>query len=190
MAAKNSMIFVNIHRFLQKNSLSLCRKSKKTCIVIFIEKGRARTSYYYSYPIFSKSKNSVEERHNFTAFFRVYSAWFSLIQMSQILSSDEYYSTCWYIKGQSISVPADQKNSSQKHITTFCALQTPALRLFLNRLFRHRSKKISKLRVTGLRAGNSPEASEFPAQMTSNAENVSIWWRHHSYMTEHEYHRE
>ena len=24
---------------------------------------------------------------------------------------------------------------------------------------------------------------EFPAQMASNAENVSIWWRHHAYMT-------
>ena len=50
---------------------------------------------------------------------------------------------------------------------------------FLNRLFRHRSKKTSKLRVTGLCAGNSPEAGEFPAQMASNAENASIWWRHH-----------
>ena len=49
----------------------------------------------------------------------------------------------------------------------------------LNRLFRHRSKKTSKLRVTGLCAANSPGAGEFPAQMTSNAENVSIWWRHH-----------
>ena len=36
----------------------------------------------------------------------------------------------------------------------------------------------SKLRVTGLCAGNSPGTGEFPAQMASNAENVSIWWRH------------
>ena len=49
----------------------------------------------------------------------------------------------------------------------------------LNRLFRRRSKKISKFRVTGLCAGNSPETGEFPAQKASNAENVSIWWRHH-----------
>ena len=49
----------------------------------------------------------------------------------------------------------------------------------LNRLFRRRSKKTSKLRVTGLCAGNSPGAGEFPARMASNAENVSIWWRHH-----------
>ena len=49
----------------------------------------------------------------------------------------------------------------------------------LNRLFTHRSKKNSKLRVTGLCAWNAPVTGEFPAQMTSNAENVSIWWRHH-----------
>ena len=49
----------------------------------------------------------------------------------------------------------------------------------LNRLFRHRSKKTSKLHVTGLCAGNSPGTGEFPSQRTSYAENVSIWWRHH-----------
>ena len=38
----------------------------------------------------------------------------------------------------------------------------------LNRLFKRRSKKTSKLCVPG----------EFPAQMASNVENVSIWWRH------------
>ena len=47
--------------------------------------------------------------------------------------------------------------------------------VILNRLFRRRSKKTSKLRVTGLCAGNSPGTGEFPAQMASNAENVSIW---------------
>ena len=46
-----------------------------------------------------------------------------------------------------------------------------------NRLFRRRSKKTSKLRVTGLCAGNSP----IPALMASNTENVSTWWRHHIY---------
>ena len=49
----------------------------------------------------------------------------------------------------------------------------------LNRLFRRRTKETSKLRVTGLCAGNSPVTGEFPAQMASNEENVSIWWRHH-----------
>ena len=50
---------------------------------------------------------------------------------------------------------------------------------FLNRLFGCRSKKTSKLRVTGLCAGNSPGTGIFPARMASNAENVAIWWRHH-----------
>ena len=49
----------------------------------------------------------------------------------------------------------------------------------LNRLFRRRSKKTSKLRVIGLCVGNSPGTGEFSAQMASYAENVSIWWRHH-----------
>ena len=40
----------------------------------------------------------------------------------------------------------------------------------LNRLFERRSKKTSKLRVTGLCAGNSPGTGEFPAQMASNEE--------------------
>ena len=48
---------------------------------------------------------------------------------------------------------------------------------FLSHLLRHRYKKTSKLHVKGLCAGNSPEA--FPAQMASNTENISIWWRHH-----------
>ena len=49
----------------------------------------------------------------------------------------------------------------------------------LNRLFRRRLKKTSKPRVTGLCAANSPVTGEFPALMTSYAEDVSIWWRHH-----------
>ena len=49
----------------------------------------------------------------------------------------------------------------------------------LNRLFGRRSKKTPKLRVTGLCERNSPVTGEFPSQRASNAENVSIWWRHH-----------
>ena len=54
----------------------------------------------------------------------------------------------------------------------------------LNRLFRHRWKKTSKLPVTGPCAGNSPVTGEFPAQRASNAENASIWWRHHACVIE------
>ena len=44
----------------------------------------------------------------------------------------------------------------------------------LNRVFRRRSKNTWKLRLTGLCAGNPPVTGEFPAQMASNAENVSL----------------
>ena len=47
------------------------------------------------------------------------------------------------------------------------------------RLFRRRSKKTLKLRVTFLCEWNSPVTSEFPTQRASNAENIYIWWRHH-----------
>ena len=42
-----------------------------------------------------------------------------------------------------------------------------------------RLKKTWKHRVTGLCVGNSPVTGEFLAQMAGNAENVSIWRRHH-----------
>ena len=53
------------------------------------------------------------------------------------------------------------------------------LSCLLNRLFRRRSKKTSKLCVTGLYVGNSPVTGEFHAPRASNAENVSNWWHHH-----------
>ena len=46
-------------------------------------------------------------------------------------------------------------------------------------LFRRRSKKTSKLRVTGLCEGNPPVTGGFPSQRASNAENVYISWCHH-----------
>ena len=64
----------------------------------------------------------------------------------------------------------NERDSVSNHRRLFC---------LLNHLFRRRSKKTSKLRVTGLWAGNWPVIGEFPAQRAKNAENVSIWWRNH-----------
>ena len=58
-------------------------------------------------------------------------------------------------------------------------LKSPASWLFTQSFIRAQIKETSKPRVTGLCAGNSPGTGEFPAQMASNAETVSIWWRHH-----------
>ena len=51
----------------------------------------------------------------------------------------------------------------------------------LSRLFRRRSKNISKLCVTALYEGNPPVAGGFPhtGQVTRN------WWRHHAYENSH-----
>ena len=67
-------------------------------------------------------------------------------------------------------------NGSKRLPTLHCHRQPDCL---FNRLLMRRSKKTPKLRVTDLCEGNSPVIGEFPAQRASNAENVSIWWRHH-----------
>ena len=53
----------------------------------------------------------------------------------------------------------------------------------LNRLFRRRSKKTSKLRVTGLCARNSPETGEFPTQR-ANKQRV-LMHRHQGWNVRH-----
>ena len=65
-----------------------------------------------------------------------------------------------------------------RHNEGDCVSNQQRFDCLLNRLFRRRSKETSKLRVTGLCEGNLPVAGEFHAQRGSNAENVSIWWRH------------
>ena len=80
------------------------------------------------------------------------------------LTQLQYYTLQWRHNG---------RNGVSNHQPHHC---------LLNRSFMHRSKKTSKLRVTGICEGNSPVTGEFPAQMASNAENVSIWWRHHDYI--------
>ena len=45
------------------------------------------------------------------------------------------------------------------------ASQITSLTILLKRLYKRRSKKTSKLRVTGIYAGNSPVTGEFHAQI-------------------------
>ena len=56
-----------------------------------------------------------------------------------------------------------------------------------NRLFRRRSKDTSKFGVTGLGKRNPPVTDGFPSERASNAENISIWWRHNemTYLFQH-----
>ena len=92
--------------------------------------------------------------------FYIYS-WSSLPEISSICMNE------YYIRLQLRHNERDGVSNHQPHD------------YLLKRLFRRRSKKTSKLRVTGLCGRNSPVTGEFPAQRASNAENISIWWCHH-----------
>ena len=59
-------------------------------------------------------------------------------------------------------------------IMTEGASQITSLTLVYSVVYSGGDKKTSKLRVTGLCAGNSLATGEFPAQRASNAENGSI----------------
>ena len=90
----------------------------------------------------------------------------------------------WFSKAEYIHLCYAWTESSYlalrwRHNERDCVSNHQPRHCLLNRLFGRWSKKTSKLRVTGLCAGNSPGTGEFPAQMASNAENVSIWWRHY-----------
>ena len=58
-------------------------------------------------------------------------------------------------------------------------LKSPASLLFAQLLVQAQLKKHQKVRVIGFCVRNSLVIGEFPTQKASNAENVSIWWRHH-----------
>ena len=77
----------------------------------------------------------------------------------------ETFVNTWHYKTLQLRYNERGSVSNQQH-----------LRCLLECRFRRRSKKTSKLRVTGLCMGNSPVTGEFPAPKASNEENVSIWW--------------
>ena len=78
--------------------------------------------------------------------------------------------TLFHCFDQALQWRHNERNDVSNHWCIDCLLK---------RLFRRRSKKPSKLRVSGLCEGNLPVTGEFPAQTASNAENVSISWHHH-----------
>ena len=78
---------------------------------------------------------------------------------------------------------ADHRNQQNalrwRHNGRDCVSNHQPRDCLLKRLFGRRWKQTSKLRVTGFCAGISPVTGELPTQRASNAENVSIWLRHH-----------
>ena len=80
-------------------------------------------------------------------------------------------STLWY--GSLEKTPITLSTLQSRHNDCDCVSNHRRLDCFLNRLLT--SMKTPKFRVTGL----CTVTGEFPALRTSNAENVSIWWRHY-----------
>ena len=68
------------------------------------------------------------------------------------------------------------------------ASQITSLAIVYSTVYSGADKKIKALHHWPL-CGEFTGAGEFRAQMTSNAENVSIWWRHHGASVGHNIHR-
>ena len=89
-------------------------------------------------------------------------------RLGNVISSTESYRLYRYRNLTLLQLNSRYVSNNQPHDCLF------------NRLFGCRTKKTSKLRVTGLCEGNSPVTGEFPAQKVSDAKNVAIWRRHHA----------
>ena len=79
--------------------------------------------------------------------------------------AEEYSNNCW--EASRSTTPLQRHHNECSGIS-----DQQSLDCLHNRLFWQRSKKKSKLRVTGLCEGNSQGTGEFPARKASNAENV------------------
>ena len=94
----------------------------------------------------------------------------------------KYCGKCYYvIMPNSISFHMESLVWARLHyndvIMSAMASQITSLTIVYSTIYsRSRSKKPSKLRVTGLCEGNSPVTGEFPAKKARTAEHV--WWRH------------
>ena len=72
-------------------------------------------------------------------------------------------------------------NITVKSSWAWWRFKSPASPFFAQQLVQAQIKENSKVRVTGLCEGNPPVTGRFVSQRACNAENISIWWRHHEY---------
>ena len=94
-------------------------------------------------------------------------------------SSNELQGLDYIILRQGSRIIATAMGHYSDVILSPVASQITSLTVAYSTVYPGRSNKVSKLCATGLCGGNSPVTGEFPTQRASNAENVSIWWRHH-----------
>ena len=101
---------------------------------------------------------------------------------SHVQKCTKLWSVWWTVLGDMVLIVEFIKHYSDATMSAM-ASQITSLAIVYSTVDSDAGQNKSKLRVTGLCAGSSPGTGEFPAQMASNAENVSIWWRHHGCWT-------
>ena len=104
-------------------------------------------------------------------------------KLYQIIATNKQQAMNWtfadiLLFGQT-SLRLEWKHYNHVIMSTMASQIISLMIVYLTVYSSRRSKKTSKLHITGLCEGNSPVTTEFPAQRASNAENVSIWWHHH-----------
>ena len=117
-------------------------------------------------------QNATTRRHT------LYRAVISIIKYFNFL----YISRSYFPKYSPILAPSlvhKGKNPHCEVIMGAMASQSTSLTIVYSTVYSKERKHQSSV-LLAICAGNSPMTGEFPAQMASNAENVSIWWRHHA----------
>ena len=100
--------------------------------------------------------------------FEIYSIVINYLSKSNLPGSSPRSQKIWFNPVKHVNTLQwrhNERDGVSNHQPHYC---------LFNHLFRRRSKKIHKLRVTGLCEGNSPVTDEFPAQRASNMENDLI----------------
>ena len=96
--------------------------------------------------------------------------WMGLLKIKQIWTCRAYSRS--HLHKESLRWRHTERDGVSNHQAHGC---------LLNRLFRRRLNKTSMIRFTGLCEENSHRRPVNSPHKSSNAENVSIWWRHHGY---------
>ena len=116
-------------------------------------------------------------------------SWPQCVKLPLKLRHGEVFTYCYFMWMQFFihapisswfSYPPSVREASRGVIETFqwhhnecdCVSNHQHPECLLNRLFRSRSKKTSKLHVTGLFEANQPVTGRFPSQRASNMKNV------------------
>ena len=166
-------IYVNI---LNKNRLSISKASQITS-----------SSFVCSQLIQSSKHGNIKVPHYWSSVGVIGTVMIKIVlfHVVQTDGSMEVGERQWAVWSASAEIPcSDWRNALQwRKCGRDGVWNHRRLDCLLNRLFWRKSKKTSKFRVTGLCGGNPPVTGGFPSQRASNAENVSIWWRHHGIKT-------